>query len=148
MVENTKKLVKRTIFPEIAKHLEAEEITLIVGARQVGKTTLLSQLKKDLLDRGYPENSILAFNLDLISERQLFESQLEFIAFLKERVGKGKLFVFVDEAQRVENAGVFFKGIYDLALPVKFVLTGSSALEMKAKIHEPLTGRKRIFYLY
>jgi len=90
MVENTKKLVKRTIFPEIAKHLEAEEITLIVGARQVGKTTLLSQLKKDLLDKGYPENSILAFNLDLISERQLFESQREFIAFLKERVGKGE----------------------------------------------------------
>jgi len=50
--------------------------------------------------------------------------------------------------QRLENPGLFFKGIYDLNLPVKFVLTGSSSLEIKAKTQESLAGRKRIFYLY
>ena len=148
MIQNPKNLVQRGIFPKIATHQDAKEITLIIGPRQVGKTTLLSQLKDHLLKQGYSENRILSFSLDLITDRMLFESQTELIRFLKERTGKEKLFVFVDEAQRVQNAGIFFKGIYDLDLPVKFVLTGSSALEIKSKIHEPLTGRKRIFYLY
>ena len=148
MVKNNKNLVERDIFSEITKHLDAKEITLIVGPRQVGKTTLLSQLQNSLLEKGIPESRILSFNLDLVTDRALFVSQTEFIRFLKERIRKEKLFVFVDEAQRVENAGIFFKGVYDLDFPVKFVLTGSSALEIKSKIHEPLTGRKRIFYLY
>lgn len=148
MVKNNQNLIERDIFPETAKHLYTKEITLIVGPRQVGKTTLLSQLQNALSTKGVVESRILSFNLDLVTDRALFTSQTEFIKFLKERIGKEKLFVFVDEAQRVENAGIFFKGIYDLDLPVKFVLTGSSALEIKSKIHEPLTGRKRIFYLY
>src|SRR3972149_3224071 len=142
MIQNTKNLAQRDILPQIERHLDAKEITLIIGPRQVGKTTLLLQLKDHLVRRGYPESRILSFNLDLITDRTLFESQTEFIKFLKERIGKEKLFVFVDEAQRVGNAGIFFKGIYDLDLLVKFVLTGSSALEIKSKIHESLTGRK------
>ncbi len=148
MQENNKNLVQREIFPQITKHLDAKEITLIIGPRQIGKTTLLSQIKDHLLKQGYSESRVLSFNLDVITDRRLFESQTEFIKFLKERITKEKLFVFVDEAQRVGNAGIFFKGIYDLDLPVKFFLTGSSALEIKSKIHEPLTGRKRIFYLH
>ena len=148
MIQNSKNLVQREIFQNIVNHLDAKEITLIIGPRQVGKTTLLSQLTDHLLRQGYSESRVLSFNLDVITDRRLFENQTEFIKFLKERIGKEKIFVFVDEAQRVENAGIFFKGIYDLDLPMKFVLTGSSALEIKSKIHEPLTGRKRIFYLY
>lgn len=145
---NTKNLVRRTILPKVIKHLENPEITVITGSRQVGKTTLLFQLKESLLKKGYSENNILIFNLDLLSNLELFSNQQSFIKFLEGRIGKKKLFVFVDEAQRVQNAGLFFKGIYDLNLPVKLVLTGSSSLEIKAKIHESLTGRKRLFYLY
>ena len=148
MGENNKNLVQREIFPQIIKHLQAKEITLIIGPRQVGKTTLLSQTQNSLFKKRTSESRILSFNLDLVTDRALFASQTEFIKFLKERIGREKLFVFVDEAQRVENAGIFFKGIYDLDVPVKFALTGSSALEIKSKIHEPLTGRKRLFYLY
>ncbi|MEK7510502.1 MAG: ATP-binding protein [Patescibacteria group bacterium] len=148
MLENNKNLVQRDVFLEIAKHLETKEITLIIGPRQVGKTTLISQLKDPLSQKGVAEGRIFSFNLDLVTDRKLFANQTEFIEFLKERIGQEKLFVLVDEAQRVGNAGIFFKGIYDLGLPVKFVLTGSSALEIKSKIHEPLTGRKRLFYLY
>ncbi len=48
----------------------------------------------------------------------------------------------------MKDAGRFFKGIYDMRLPVKLILTGSSSLEIKSKFVEPLTGRKRLFYLY
>lgn len=148
MEQNNKNLVQRQIFPEVVAHLEKPEISVIVGPRQSGKTTLLGQIKDYLLKKGHKPENILIFNLDILTELELFSSQQKFISFLKERVGKEKLFVFVDEAQRVENAGIFFKGIYDIRLPVKFILTGSSVLELKAKIHESLTGRKRVFYLY
>jgi len=148
MNQNLKNIVKRTILSDVIKHLENPEMTIIIGSRQTGKTTLLFQLKDFLFKKGYSEDEIFIFNLDLLTDLELFTDQQKFIDFLKERIGKRKLFVFVDEAQRVKNAGVFFKGIYDLNLPVKFVLTGSSTLEIKAKIYESLTGRKRIFHLH
>jgi predicted AAA+ superfamily ATPase len=148
MPEIDDKYVERQIFSSVAEHLKRPEISIITGPRQTGKTTLLLQLKKNLIESGCPEKRIFFFNLDIIADLELFTSQQKFITFLKERVGKEKLFVFVDEAQRVENAGIFFKGVYDLKLPVKLVLTGSSTLEIKSGIYEPLTGRKRIFELY
>jgi len=142
-------IVPRSIFHEVASHLKEKEITIIIGARQVGKTTLLMQLKEYLLERKIAAEAIKIFNLDLISDLELFDSQKNFINYLKsELVGHKRVYVFVDEVQRLKNPGLFFKGVYDLNLPAKFVLTGSSSLEIKAKTQEPLTGRKRLFYLF
>ena len=62
-------------------------------------------------------------------------------------LGRKKGFVFIDEIQRKENAGLFLKGIYDMELPYKLIILGSGSLELKEKIHESLAGRKRIFEL-
>ena len=83
MNQSNKNLVQRTIFPKIIKHLEKPEITILTGSRQVGKTTLLFQLKNFLLKKGYPESNILIFNLDLLSDLELFIDQQKFINFLK-----------------------------------------------------------------
>ncbi|PIV07555.1 ATPase, partial [Candidatus Shapirobacteria bacterium CG03_land_8_20_14_0_80_35_14] len=55
--------------------------------------------------------------------------------------------VFIDEVQRKENAGVFLKGIYDMDLGYKFVVTGSGSFELNEKIVESMAGRKRLFEL-
>ncbi len=143
------KLVYRRMYPEIAGHLDAPEITVIIGPRQVGKTTLIFQLKEELLERKNVQPAhVYYFNLDIISDRTIFATQTEFINFLKRRISPGNtLYVFVDEVQRIENSGMFFKGVYDLGLPAKLVLTGSSSLEIRAKVVEPLTGRKKLFFL-
>lgn len=143
-------LVPRNLFPAVAGHLVEKEITVIAGARQVGKTTLLKQLKEYLIERKREkEENIKIFNLDLVTDMELFASQKDFIRYLEAEVeAEKKIYVFVDEVQRIKNPGQFFKGIYDLGLPVKMVLTGSSSLEIKAKVQEPLTGRKRLFHLY
>lgn len=145
-----KKLVSREIFPQIKNHLKDKEITVITGARQTGKTTLLLQLKDYLIkDKKISPSKIKIFNLDLITDLTLFRDQADFIKYLKDELRiNGNLYIFIDEVQRLENPGVFLKGIYDLMLPVKFVVTGSSSLEVKAKISESLAGRKRIFSLY
>ncbi len=145
----TDKIIKRSIFSKILEHLKEPEITVILGARQIGKTTLLSELKNYLIaNQISKEKNILMFNLDFISDLELFKSQAELFSYLKARISEEKLYVFVDEAQRVENAGLFFKGLYDKKLPVKFILTGSSSFELKSKITESLTGRKIIFTVF
>lgn len=142
-----RKLVKREIFAEVAAHLEKPEITLITGSRQVGKTVLLLQLKDHLLKKGISEELILFYNLDIISDWELFQNQTEFIEFIKEKSEKERIYVFVDEAQKVPDAARFFKGVYDSNLNAKLILSGSSSLEIKAKFKETLAGRKIIFHL-
>lgn len=146
--DNQTKYVKRSLFDKICKHLNNKEITLIIGPRQVGKTVLLKQLREHLIvDKKINPKLILYFNLDVIQDRELFQDQTEFIEYIKQKSLKRKIYVFIDEAQRIKDAGIFFKGVYDSDLPVKLILTGSSSLEIKSKIHESLTGRKRVFHL-
>lgn len=144
------KSIPREIFPEIKKHLQSKEITVIIGPRQAGKTTLINQLQEYLLNKqNIKQTKIKTFNLDLIQDHSLLKNQADFIQYLKNEISlHGQLFVFIDEVQRLENPGKFLKGIYDLFLDVKFVVTGSSALEIKSKIVESLSGRKKIFKLY
>jgi len=147
----TKKIIiNREIFPDIARNLPEEEITVITGARQTGKTTILLQLKDYLINnKKVKPSSIKMFNLDLFSDLEGIRTQPDFVRFLREELNKEKfLYVFIDEVQRLENPGKFLKGIYDLKLPLKIVVTGSSSLEMKSKIFESLTGRKRVFNIW
>lgn len=144
-----KKIVLRSLFPSLQDHLDEEEITVLLGPRQAGKTTLILQMKKALLESGISSSAVYYFNLDVVADQQLFKQQPHFVQFIKNRLtGQNKLYIFIDEVQRIENPGLFFKGIYDLRLSVKLVLTGSSSLEIRSKINEPLTGRKRLFKLY
>lgn len=140
--------IKREIFNEVAGHLSKPEITLITGSRQVGKTVLLEQLKEYLINnKRLSPDLIFYFNLDLVKDWEIFQNQSNFIEFLKDRSQKNRIYVFIDEAQKVPEAARFFKGVYDSKINTKLILTGSSSLEIKAKFKETLAGRKRIFHL-
>lgn len=140
--------IEREIFPEIAKHLKKQEITLITGARQVGKTVLLNQLEKWLVEKQRVNSkNIYYFNLDIAKDWEFFQSQSSLIEFIKERSQINKIYMLIDEAQKAPNSARFFKGIYDSNLNAKLVLTGSSSLEIKNKIQESLAGRKKVFYV-
>lgn len=129
----------------LKKHLFEKEITVITGPRQAGKTTLMNMLMKDLSSG---EESFVYLNLDKEKDMQVFQSQEGLLAYLRLQLGtKKKSFVFVDEIQRKENAGMFLKGIYDSDLPYKFVVSGSGSVELKEKISEGLAGRKKTFKL-
>lgn len=142
-------IIKRDLFDELVAHLPKKEATVLIGPRQAGKTTLIMSLRDHLIREGnVSERHIFYFNLDRFSDLDFFSSQEATIQFLKSKIGSDRIYLFVDEAQRVKEAGLFFKGIYDLDLPVKLILTGSSSLEIKSKFIEPLTGRKRLFHLY
>jgi hypothetical protein len=137
-------LIKRKILPDILNHLSAPEITLITGARQVGKTTLMHEVK-NILDK--QNKNTLYFNLDFEPDFYYFESQQKLIQKIKLELGENKGYVFIDEIQRKENAGLFLKGLFDQCQHYKFIVSGSGSMELKEKIRESLTGRKRIFEL-
>lgn len=137
-------MIKRKLFAELKTHLLKKEISFIVGPRQAGKTTLMLLLKEYLEKRG---EKTLFLNLDIEQDKEFFTSQVKLIRKIELELGKERGFVFIDEIQRKEDAGLFLKGIYDMNLPYKFIVSGSGSVELKEKIHESLTGRKRIFEL-
>ncbi|KUK49673.1 MAG: hypothetical protein XD75_0327, partial [Parcubacteria bacterium 33_209] len=137
-------IIKRKIFNEVKDHLDKKEISLIVGPRQVGKTTIMNEIKKYLDEKG--EKSIF-LSLDYESDSIFFKSQEDLLRKIKLNLGNDAGFVFIDEIQRKENAGLFLKGIYDLGLPYKFIVSGSGSLELKEKINESLAGRKKDFFM-
>ncbi len=138
-------MIKRDIYESIKNHLTAREITVLVGARQVGKTTLLKLLEKELKQSG---SRTLFLNLDYEPHLSYVTSQQQLLAKIELEFGSEKGYVIIDEIQRKENAGIFLKGIYDLDVPYKFIVSGSGSLELKEKIQESLAGRKRLFEIY
>ena len=137
-------MIKRTLLKELQEHLGKKEITMLVGPRQAGKTTLMRILGEQLAAEG---EKTLFLNLDFEEDKTYFESQLKLLAKIELELGKDKGFVFIDEIQRKENAGLFLKGLYDRNIPCKLVVSGSGSIELKEKLHESLAGRKRVFEL-
>lgn len=139
--------IERSATKELLKWLDEPEILILTGARQVGKTSILYQLIDYLIRSGKAESdSIYYFNLDLAGISEFLGDQGRFLRFLD--VNKGpKIFVFIDEVQRLPDPGIFIKALYDMRLPIKFILTGSSSLDIRTRTHEALTGRKQIFHI-
>jgi predicted AAA+ superfamily ATPase len=137
-------MIKRKLLKGLKEHLSQKEISVIIGPRQAGKTTLM-ELLQGYLER-QKENTVF-LSLDFEADKKYFTSQNDLVNKIQLEIGKNKGYVFIDEIQRKENAGLFLKGLYDLKLPYKFIVSGSGSVELKEKIHESLVGRKRLFEL-
>ncbi len=137
-------MIKRILLNELKAHLSKKEISLIIGPRQSGKTTLMLLLKDYLLSNS---KKAVFLNLDIELDKIHFTTQEKLLNKIKLELASSEGYVFIDEIQRKENAGLFLKGIYDLNLNYKFIVSGSGSLELKEKIHESLVGRKRVFKL-
>lgn len=140
-----KKHIKRRLFSGLKSHLTSKEISIIVGPRQAGKTTLMKELVLHVQQMG---GKTVFLNLDYEADKVYVETQDALINKLRLEFGSGPGYAFIDEIQRKKNAGLFLKGIYDMELPYKLIVSGSGSLELKESIHESLAGRKRLFELH
>lgn len=111
---------------------------VLIGPRQVGKSTLI----KDIL-KNYEDKLILEGD-DFTIQQQLEIPNTE---FLRRLIGNAKK-VFIDEAQRIKNIGITAKIINDQFPEVQLIMTGSSALDLNNEINEPMTGRKWEYNLF
>ncbi len=114
--------------------------TILVGPRRAGKATLGFFLAQQLLDEGRYQD-LFYLNCDYASIRRWLQSPL-FISEAIEHFSLSNPILFIDEVQRLKNPGLLLKSVIDLGLPIKPIATGSSQLEMRAKVQEFLTGRQ------
>ncbi len=131
-------MINRYIEPQVIRSLEEGFVTILYGARQVGKTTLANKI----LARA---KNGLYLNCDDPAVASRLRNQS--LSGLRAIVSNADL-VVIDEAQRIENIGITAKLIHDSLPGIKLLLTGSSSLDLANKIKEPLTGRSRELLLY
>lgn len=132
-------MIQRTLKEIIDNQLYKRKAIVLIGARQVGKTTLLEQITQS------SKQPVLMLNCDEMEARSLLENTNT--AKLKLLIGNNKL-IIIDEAQKVSNIGQTLKLIVDNFKDVQVIATGSSAFELHNRLNEPLTGRKLEYHLF
>ena len=115
---------------------------LVLGARQVGKTTLLKAMQARLAQEGV---SIRYLNCDIYEEFQAINTTSSTIL---ERLVAGRDAIFIDEIQRLDNPGLTIKILVDSYPGLHILATGSSSFELRQRINEALTGRYIDILLY
>ncbi len=131
-------MIKRILYSTILSKIFKGKSIILIGARQVGKTTLLKTLLSENSD-------LLWLNGDELDIQKLFTNISA--TRLKAVIGQNKI-VVIDEAQRIENIGLRLKLITDSIPEIQLIATGSSSFDLANKINEPLTGRKWEYKLY
>ncbi|MDP4240685.1 MAG: ATP-binding protein, partial [Bacteroidota bacterium] len=125
--------IVRELEQVIKNKLFQNKAIVVVGPRQVGKTTLLNQIAEK------SDKKILFLNCDEPDVRKKLD--LPTSTQLKALIGNAEL-ILIDEAQRVKEIGITLKLLIDNLPDKQLIVTGSSALELSNSINEPLTGRK------
>ena len=147
-------IFKRNVVDEISKYLHSDDIVVIHGARQVGKTSILNYLQEQLESAGER-----TYYIDLEDSRYvntLDKGVEEFTAYLGEqgfdlsafKKSGNKLFVLIDEIQYLANPSSFLKLLADHHRYLKVIVSGSSSFEMKSKFKDSLVGRTVNFEIY
>lgn len=132
-------MIARKLKSQILKRISDKKVILLIGASQVGKSTLLREVLKET------DKKALWINGDNISEREIWSRADE--AYLKPLVANVDI-LCVDEAQLIPDITRAVKIMYDNGWPVKAILSGSSAFELMQQSAETLTGRKWTMHLY
>lgn len=137
-------MVQRKLYHQVQSHLSKKEFSIITGARQTGKSTILRQLEDYCLKNDIPVVFLNLENKTILLE--LNQSPLNIMKFLPET--KMRVVVLVDEVQYLEDPSNFLKLIYDeYSDQIKIVATGSSAFYIDDRFKDSLAGRKKIFQL-
>lgn len=149
------KFIKREIWQDLINQLEKKQITVLLGPRQVGKTTLIFQLINHLKKNGQPSKNIFYYNLDDIDLRGQIRKDFRFLQKdLELKTGqtlsqlKEKIYLFIDEGQKAPAIFELLKIFYDQSFLMKIFVSGSSSLTIRSKAAETLAGRANYLYLF
>jgi len=139
---------KRKLFYELVKEIESKQIISLIGLRRTGKTTILKQLMDFLIkSKKIEREDILFYSFD---EEQIKIEEL--VQEYEKKTGgnmanKKKVYVFLDEIQKLENWQGQIKYFYDNYSNIKFFISGSASLFIKKQIQESWAGRIYEFIL-
>jgi len=120
---------------DLAGFSDRSRAKLIVGPRQSGKSTLVWSLLA-----GRPAGQVLYLDGEEPTVQAWSGSAVQFISDVGSGL-QGVRTVFIDEAQRLPEAGIFVKGIIDARRDLDVFVTGSSAFHLASRTGESLAGR-------
>jgi predicted AAA+ superfamily ATPase len=132
-------MIKRILTSTIAERIGRGKAIILIGARQVGKSTLFNELMHGL------DKPVLTLNCDDPAVRDVLTEISS--SDLSRLVGNNKV-IMIDEGQRVSDIGMTVKRIVDNYPDVQVLVTGSSSLDLRSRLNEPMTGRKYEFTMY
>ena len=132
-------LVDRTLEDQILQNFSENKVVVLLGARRIGKTVLLNQIIDKI------EEPFLFFNGEDFTTIELLERRS--IQHYKNIIGNRKMLI-IDEAQKIPEIGKILKLIVDGIKGIKVLVTGSSAFDISKYTGEPLTGRRKTFYMF
>ena len=124
---------------KVKKLLKNPKVVILLGARQVGKTTLIEQVLKQ------HKSVILNLDVEVDKARLLGISHLSPENAMK-NLENPELLV-IDEAQRLPETARIVKGWFDSKVKTKIILLGSSSLNLLDQSAESLTGRNVKLFL-
>lgn len=135
--------INRLKFNSLSDNLKQPDINILLGARQVGKSTLMAKLEVYAKKQGI---ETISFNLEYPQDLLWFSRSDEEI--FKELSSKKNIVIFIDEFHYLKNASKLFKGLYDLKKNIKIIASGSSSIEIHKHLKESLAGRRKIFKIF
>lgn len=135
-------MIKRNILKQLQQELTQPEIVILLGPRQVGKTTLLKMLQDFCRKNG---QKTAFFDLEQPSVSAEFNRSDKEITRMITEAGD---VVFIDEFQYVSNISKIFKSVFDTGRKIKIVCSGSSSLEIHKHLKESLAGRRFLYRIY
>jgi len=140
-------MFKRKKLNEIKPYLYTNDIIVIHGARQVGKTSLMKLIIKEL-----PKNDLAYLDLEDSRFFDICEKGAEEIFdYLKQKgvlKQQERFFLFIDEIQYLTNPSSLLKIIHDHYPKIKLIVSGSSSFEIKSKFKDSLVGRTVNFEIF
>lgn len=143
-----KNLYQREIVPRVLQWLDDKQATVLLGSRQVGKTSILYLLIQHLLEIGKNPNNLFYLDLENFDQLNLVEEGPESLIRSLRLEGADfseRVYLFIDEIQYLTHPTNFLKLLVDHHSQIKIICTGSSSLEIRRKFKDSLAGRKVVF---
>lgn len=149
------KIIERTVYSLLANSFKEKYVSVILGPRQTGKTTLVKKIIDDLKSQGVSKKNILFLNFDDPELRtELAKNPKKFLQKAEQFFGEplselsAKKYIFLDEVQKLPQIFDILKILYDdHQTKIKITITGSSSLTLFKKSAETLAGRIRFYHL-
>lgn len=131
-------MVERILYNSILAHTDKQKVSILLGARRVGKTYLLQQIKDNTAEECLWLNGEDQTVADILEERSIANYK---------RLLQGYKLLIIDEAQYISDISRKLKLMIDEIHPLHIIITGSSAFDMQ-QAGEPLTGRSITYTMF
>lgn len=144
-------IIRRKVLPEIMNYMDEKAALVLLGSRQVGKTSIIKLLMQELEDKGVEKERLIYMDLEDFTLLKIcnegVDSILQYIDF--KYGGEQRVYLFIDEIQYLDNPAPVIKLLCDHhSQKIKLIVSGSSTFDIKKKFKDSLVGRIFIFTIY